>query len=121
VRKLALLAGIVATVAAVAAVSVSASPLGQTGTVKAQATPKLPPLPADVKSRKRWVIGVKCDFSPFGYIDAQGRNAGYDVEIARQFAELAFGKANRARSPASPRRGASRRCRRNVSTSSSRR
>jgi hypothetical protein len=53
VRKLALLAGVVATVAAVAAVSVSASPLGQTGTVKAQATSKLPPLPADVKSRKR--------------------------------------------------------------------
>jgi polar amino acid transport system substrate-binding protein len=95
VRKLALLAGVVATVAAVAAVSVSASPLDRAGTARAQATPKLPPLPAEVKGRKRWVIGVKCDFSPFGYIDAQGRNAGYDVEIARQFAELAFGKANR--------------------------
>ena len=55
----------------------------------------LPPLPSEVRSRKRWVIGVKCDFSPFGYIDVQGRNAGYDVEVARQFAELAFGKANR--------------------------
>jgi polar amino acid transport system substrate-binding protein len=57
--------------------------------------PKAPPLPAEVKSRKRWVIGVKCDFPPFGYIDVRGRNAGYDVEVARYFAELAFGKVNR--------------------------
>lgn len=41
------------------------------------------------------MIGVKCDFPPFGYIDVRGRNAGYDVEVARYFAELAFGKANR--------------------------
>lgn len=56
---------------------------------------KLPPLPADVKARKRWIIGVKCDFSPFGYIDPQGRNGGYDVEVARRFALLAFGKPTR--------------------------
>lgn len=59
------------------------------------ATPKFPPLPADVKSRHRWVIGVKCDFPPFGFIDVQGNNAGYDVEVARQFTQFAFGKANR--------------------------
>ena len=61
----------------------------------AAALPKLPALPPDVKSRHRWVIGVKCDFPPFGYIDVQGRNAGYDVEVARQFTQYAFGKANR--------------------------
>jgi polar amino acid transport system substrate-binding protein len=66
------------------------------GAVKASsAATKLPPLPADVKSRKRFVVGVKCDTPPFGYIDVQGRNGGYDVEIARRFAELAFGKINR--------------------------
>jgi len=56
---------------------------------------KLPPLPAAVRNRKRWNIGVKCDAPPFGYIDVRGNNAGFDVEIARWFARYAFGKANR--------------------------
>jgi polar amino acid transport system substrate-binding protein len=56
---------------------------------------KLPPLPADIKSRKRWNIAVKCDQPPFGYIGLQSKNAGFDVEIARWFARFAFGKANR--------------------------
>jgi polar amino acid transport system substrate-binding protein len=48
-----------------------------------------------VKQRKRWIIGVKCDFPPFGYIDVRGNNDGYDVAVARRFAQLAFGRANR--------------------------
>jgi polar amino acid transport system substrate-binding protein len=58
---------------------------------KKPAKPKLPPLPSLVKSRKRWEIGVKCDYPPFGFIDVRGRNDGYDVQIARRFAQLAFG------------------------------
>jgi polar amino acid transport system substrate-binding protein len=53
--------------------------------------PKLPPLPATVKSRKRWEIGVKCDYPPFGFINVRGQNSGYDVAVARRFAQLAFG------------------------------
>jgi polar amino acid transport system substrate-binding protein len=53
--------------------------------------PKLPALPGAVKSRKRWEIGVKCDFPPFGFIDVRGNNDGYDVQVARRFAQLAFG------------------------------
>lgn len=53
--------------------------------------PKLPALPADVRKRKRWLIGVKCDFPPFGFIDVRGNNDGYDVQVARRFAQLAFG------------------------------
>jgi polar amino acid transport system substrate-binding protein len=56
---------------------------------------KLPPLPANIKSRGRWNIAVKCDTPPFGYIGARSQNAGFDVEIARWFAKFAFGKANR--------------------------
>lgn len=56
---------------------------------------KLPPLPADIKARKRWNIAVKCDQPPFGYIGLQSKNAGFDVEIARWFARFAFGKSNR--------------------------
>ena len=56
---------------------------------------KLPPLPAEVKARKRWKIGVKCDFPPFGYIGANGKKGGYDVDVARRFAQIAFGKSTR--------------------------
>jgi polar amino acid transport system substrate-binding protein len=56
---------------------------------------KLPGLPANIKSRGRFNIAVKCDSPPFGYIDVRGRNAGFDVEIARTFAKFAFGKASR--------------------------
>jgi polar amino acid transport system substrate-binding protein len=57
--------------------------------------PKFPALPSEVKSRKRWLIGVKCDYPPFGFVDVRGKNDGYDVAVARRFAELAFGKLNR--------------------------
>jgi polar amino acid transport system substrate-binding protein len=60
-----------------------------------RAQQNLPPLPADIKARKRWNIAVKCDQPPFGYIGLQSRNAGFDVEIARWFSRLAFGKSNR--------------------------
>jgi polar amino acid transport system substrate-binding protein len=61
------------------------------------AKPKLPPkpkrskLPAAVRERGKWVIGVKCDYPPFGYVASNSRNDGYDVEVARRFAQLAFG------------------------------
>jgi polar amino acid transport system substrate-binding protein len=59
------------------------------------AKPKLPPLPAAVRQRKRWIVGVKCDSPPFGYIDIRGQNAGFDVDIARAFSRFAFGRTNR--------------------------
>jgi len=59
------------------------------------ATQALPPLPAAVRNRKRWIIGVKCDAPPFGYIDVRGHNQGFDIEVAHWFARYAFGKASR--------------------------
>lgn len=58
---------------------------------KPKPKPKLPALPSAVKSRKKWLIGVKCDFPPFGFIDVRGNNEGYDVQVARRFATFAFG------------------------------
>ena len=55
----------------------------------------LPPLPAEIKERKRLNIAVKCDAPPFGYIGARSQNAGFDVEIAKWFSRFAFGKPNR--------------------------
>ena len=95
-RRLLIVGVLAAVCAAVLAVHGGAAPSSAAGpAAPAAKQAKLPPLPADVKSRKRWVIGVKCDFSPFGYIDVTGHNAGYDVEVARQFALLAFGRTNR--------------------------
>lgn len=59
------------------------------------AKPRLPALPAAVRQRRRWIIGVKCDSPPFGYVNVRGENAGFDIDIARWFARFAFGKANR--------------------------
>src|SRR5262249_31742501 len=55
----------------------------------------VPPPPANIKSRTRFIIGVKCDVPPFGYIDVQGKNAGFDVEVGRWFARYAFGRPSR--------------------------
>src|SRR3954454_10651407 len=73
-----------------------ASPTRQaTPSASASAAAKLPPLPANIKARKRFIVGVKCDAPPFGYINVKGQNAGFDVEIARWFSRYAFGRDNR--------------------------
>src|SRR5215207_6255846 len=86
-------------VAASAAALGLAQPSATTNAARPAATQAvaatLPPLPAEVKQRKRWNIAVKCDAPPFGYIDVQGRHAGFDVEIAKWFSRFAFGKSNR--------------------------
>ena len=56
---------------------------------------RLPRLPAAVRRRGRWIIGVKCDSPPFGYINVRGENAGFDIDIARWFARFAFGRSSR--------------------------
>jgi polar amino acid transport system substrate-binding protein len=53
--------------------------------------PKRSKLPAAVRQRGSFVIGVKCDYPPFGYVAANQSNDGYDVEVARRLAQLAFG------------------------------
>jgi polar amino acid transport system substrate-binding protein len=83
----------VALVAVFAAALGSAKTSGTTGATAAGA--KLPPLPAQVKSRNRFIIGVKCDVPPFGYIDVRGKNAGFDVELGQWLANYAFGRKER--------------------------
>ena len=56
---------------------------------------RLPALPSNIRRRGRFLIGVKCDAPPFGYINVRGENAGFDVDVARQFARYAFGRADR--------------------------
>ena len=84
-----LVAAVVGSLTLVATGVASTSSRG--GATRATAVAKLPALPSYVKARHKWVIGVKCDFPPFGYIDYTGSHVGYDVAIARRFAQLAFG------------------------------
>ncbi|MEP6977014.1 MAG: transporter substrate-binding domain-containing protein [Thermoleophilia bacterium] len=84
-----------AALAALGAAATSSSGPSSAAANLRQAKAKLPPLPAEVKARKRWIIGVKCDAPPFGYIDVKGRNAGVDVEIAKWFSRFAFGREDR--------------------------
>ena len=98
-KRLILVTAGVAVTAFVAATLGSAQPTATTGTTAtagAQAkAPVLPKLPAEIANRKRLIVGTKCDTPPFGYLDVRGKNAGVDVEIARQFARYAFGRAQR--------------------------
>jgi polar amino acid transport system substrate-binding protein len=52
------------------------------------------PLPAEVKSKGKLTVGVKCDYPPFGYIDESSKNAGFEIDIAHQMASYAFGDPN---------------------------
>lgn len=95
-KRITLAVTVIAILAAAMAAWSGAVPLASSGAGTSSAKPKkLPPLPANIKERGRWIIGVKCDVPPFGYINVKGQNAGFDVEIARWFARYAFGKANR--------------------------
>jgi polar amino acid transport system substrate-binding protein len=95
-RRIVLATAGVAVVAFVAATLGSAQTTASTTQARPAAkAPVLPKLPADIASRKRLIVGVKCDTPPFGYIDVRGKNAGVDVEIAKQFARYAFGRAQR--------------------------
>src|SRR5215211_6042352 len=80
---------------AFAAWSMAAPTRQATPSASASPAAKLPALPANIKARKRWIVGVKCDAPPFGYINVKGQNAGFDVEVARWFARFAFGRENR--------------------------
>jgi polar amino acid transport system substrate-binding protein len=97
-KRLLLAAVVVLTAAAAFATWSAAAPTGTdsgSSAAKASAAKPLPPLPANIKARKRWIVGVKCDQPPSGYIDVRGQHAGFDVEVAQWFARYAFGNKNR--------------------------
>jgi polar amino acid transport system substrate-binding protein len=94
-KRFGLVMVVLAACVAVAAAFGTAAPSREGAEQALPAKPKLPALPAEVRSRGRWQIGVKCDTPPFGYQDTDGNHKGYDVEVAKQFARWAFGNANR--------------------------
>ena len=85
----------VAAIAVATATMGAAQPTATAGPASATAPAPLPKLPAEIASRKRFIVGVKCDTPPFGFLDVRGKNAGVDVEIAKWFARFAFGREQR--------------------------
>jgi polar amino acid transport system substrate-binding protein len=95
-KRILLATATLALLAFVAATMGSAQPVATAGPAAAEAADAtLPKLPANILNRKRFIVGVKCDAPPFGYINVQGKNAGFDVEVARWFSRYAFGRENR--------------------------
>ena len=41
----------------------------------------------EIQDRGQLIVGVKEDYSPFGFRDSEGTLAGYDVDVARGFAD----------------------------------
>ena len=95
-KRILLATGAIALLAVVAATMGSAQPTATAGPAAAEAADAaLPKLPANILNRKRFIVGVKCDAPPFGYINVQGKNAGFDIEVAKWFSRYAFGRENR--------------------------
>ncbi|MBC5767246.1 transporter substrate-binding domain-containing protein [Ramlibacter albus] len=44
-----------------------------------------------VKQRGKLIAGIRNDYIPFGYLDASGKNVGFEVDIARAVAKSLFG------------------------------
>src|SRR5260370_20656184 len=53
----------------------------------------MPPLPDPIKKQGLIRAGIKCDYPPDGFLDAQGKNQGVEVMLARQLGVYAFGSA----------------------------
>src|SRR5690554_4699034 len=51
---------------------------------------------AKIKERGKIRIGVFGDKNPFGYVDENGENQGFDVYIARRFAKDLLGDESKA-------------------------
>ena len=55
----------------------------------------LPPVPEAIKKPGLLRVGVKCDYPPDGYLDAQGKPQGVEVSLAKQIAAYAFGSPDK--------------------------
>ncbi|HTU03743.1 MAG TPA: transporter substrate-binding domain-containing protein [Candidatus Sulfotelmatobacter sp.] len=44
----------------------------------------------EAKKRGKLIVGIKGDFPPFGYVDANGKNLGFDADLAQAFAKALF-------------------------------
>lgn len=51
----------------------------------------------EILERGNLIVGVKTDSYPFGYIDKNGKNAGYDIDLANLIGEEIFGQKGKVK------------------------
>lgn len=49
-----------------------------------------------IKQRDQIIIGVKVDTPPFGYLDKDGKNIGFDIDLAKLITKRLLGDENKA-------------------------
>jgi polar amino acid transport system substrate-binding protein len=49
----------------------------------------------DAQARGRLLVGVRADYPPYAFIDSEGRNAGFEIDIAKFLALRLMGSENR--------------------------
>ncbi len=49
------------------------------------------PLPEEVAKAKRLTVGINCAYPPAGYVDLNGKPAGFEYTLVKRIAEFAFG------------------------------
>jgi len=52
-------------------------------------------LPQIIRDQKEFRVGVRCDYPSRGTLDPSGKNIGIEPDIARKFAEYAFGDSSK--------------------------
>ena len=56
----------------------------------------------EAKARGSLSVGVRVDFPPFGYLDADGKNTGFEVDLARYLARQLLGDERKLRVTPAP-------------------
>ncbi|MDF9839491.1 MULTISPECIES: transporter substrate-binding domain-containing protein [unclassified Paenibacillus] len=74
--------------------AVNANNAGNNQSTAATLSADVPVPPSSVKERGKLRVGVKVDYPPLGYLDENGKNAGYEIGVVKKIAEYAFGDAN---------------------------
>ncbi len=59
------------------------------------ASPALAGAFEDAQARGHLLVGIRADYPPFAFIDSEGRNAGFEIDIARFLALRLMGSENR--------------------------
>lgn len=54
-------------------------------------------VPSAWKAQDGIRVGIACDYPPFGFTDLEGKNAGYDAEVAHTIAGYAFGDESKVK------------------------
>src|SRR5690625_2618316 len=48
-------------------------------------------LPSEIKERGKFIVGVKVDYPPIGFLNERGENEGFEIDLVKRMAEAAFG------------------------------